>query len=72
MHVAARLKLTELAPAAVEAYYKEEIGVGHALLLAKLQPDQQEKTLPPVLKRTGAAAVSPAHPASGSQSSILD
>jgi ParB family chromosome partitioning protein len=45
MYVASRLKLTELAPAAVEAFYKEEIGVGHALLLAKLQPDQQEKAL---------------------------
>jgi len=29
----------------VEAFYAEEIGVGHALLLAKLQPDQQEKAL---------------------------
>jgi ParB family chromosome partitioning protein len=45
MYVASRLKLTELAPAAVEAFYKDEIGVGHALLLAKLQPDQQEKAL---------------------------
>jgi ParB family chromosome partitioning protein len=44
-YVAARLKLTELAPAVVEAFYREEIGVGHALLLAKLQPDQQEQAL---------------------------
>ena len=29
----------------VDAFYAEEIGVGHALLLAKLQPDQQEKAL---------------------------
>jgi ParB family chromosome partitioning protein len=29
----------------VGAFYAEEIGVGHALLLAKLQPDQQEKAL---------------------------
>ena len=29
----------------VEAFYREEIGVGHALLLAKLQPDQQEQAL---------------------------
>ncbi|MGC1870813.1 MAG: ParB/RepB/Spo0J family partition protein [Acidobacteriaceae bacterium] len=36
-YVAARLKLTGLAPAVVEAFYREEIGVGHALLLAKLQ-----------------------------------
>jgi ParB family chromosome partitioning protein len=45
MYVTSRLRLTELVPAAVEAFYKEEIGVGHALLLAKLQPDQQEKAL---------------------------
>jgi ParB family chromosome partitioning protein len=29
----------------VEAFYAEEIGVGHALLLAKLQPAQQEAAL---------------------------
>jgi ParB family chromosome partitioning protein len=43
--VASRLKLTELAPVIVEAFYREEIGVGHALLLAKLQPDKQEQAL---------------------------
>jgi ParB family transcriptional regulator, chromosome partitioning protein len=40
-----RLRLTELAPAAVEAFTKDEIGLGHALLLAKLQPQQQEEAL---------------------------
>lgn len=45
VYVAQRLKLTELSPVVVEAFYREEIGVGHALLLAKLQPDQQEQTL---------------------------
>jgi ParB family chromosome partitioning protein len=44
-YVASRLRLTELAPAAVEAFAKDEIGVGHALLLAKLQPGQQEEAL---------------------------
>ena len=44
-YVAARLKLTELAPAVVEAFHREEIGVGHALLLAKLLPEQQEQAL---------------------------
>jgi ParB family chromosome partitioning protein len=44
-YVASRLRLTELAPAAVEAFTKDEIGVGHALLLAKLQPEQQEEAL---------------------------
>jgi len=44
-YVASRLRLTELVPAAVEAFTKEEIGVGHALLLAKLQPEQQQEAL---------------------------
>jgi ParB family chromosome partitioning protein len=44
--VCARLRLTELTPVIVEAFYSEEIGVGHALLLAKLQPAQQEQALP--------------------------
>jgi ParB family chromosome partitioning protein len=43
--VASRLKLTDLVPAAVEAFYAAEIGVGHALLLAKLPADQQEQAL---------------------------
>jgi ParB family transcriptional regulator, chromosome partitioning protein len=34
--VASRVRLTELIAPAVEAFYAEEIGVGHALLLAKL------------------------------------
>ena len=44
-YVASRLRLTELAPTAVEAFTKDEIGLGHALLLAKLQPQQQEEAL---------------------------
>lgn len=44
-YVATRARLTELAPSVVEAFYAEEIGVGHALLLAKLQPAQQEEAL---------------------------
>jgi ParB family transcriptional regulator, chromosome partitioning protein len=44
-YVAGRTRLAELAPAAVEAFLKDEIGVGHALLLAKLQPEQQETAL---------------------------
>ena len=45
VYIATRLKLTELAPVVVEAFYREEIGVGHALLLAKLQSAQQEQAL---------------------------
>jgi ParB family chromosome partitioning protein len=44
-YIAARLKLTELVPAVVEVFYRDEIGTGHALLLAKLQPAQQEEAL---------------------------
>lgn len=44
-YVTTRLKLIDLAPVAVEAFYREEIGVGHALLLAKLQPKEQEQAL---------------------------
>jgi ParB family chromosome partitioning protein len=43
--VASRLKLADLVPAAVDAFYANEIGVGHALLLAKLPADQQEAAL---------------------------
>jgi ParB family chromosome partitioning protein len=45
VYIAARLKLVELAPAVVEVFAGDEIGVGHALLLAKLQPPQQEEAL---------------------------
>jgi len=43
--VAQRIRLIDLAPAAVEAFYANEIGVGHALLLAKLPADQQQQAL---------------------------
>ena len=44
-YIATRARLTELIPAVIEAFYAEEIGVGHALLLAKLQSAQQEAAL---------------------------
>ena len=44
-YIASRARLTELVPAIVEAFYAEEIGVGHALRLANLQPAQQEAAL---------------------------
>jgi ParB family chromosome partitioning protein len=43
--VASRLKLVDLVPAAVEAFYANEIGVGHALLLAKLPAHEQPQAL---------------------------
>jgi ParB family chromosome partitioning protein len=44
-YIASRLRLTELASVAVEAFTKDEIGLGHALLLAKLPSEQQEEAL---------------------------
>src|ERR1700744_1925367 len=44
-YVTTRLKLTDLAPKVVDAFYAEEVGVGHALLLAKLPQEQQEQAL---------------------------
>ena len=44
-YVAGRVEADRACPAVVEAFYREEIGVGHALLLAKLQPAQQEQAL---------------------------
>jgi hypothetical protein len=44
-YCATRLKLTELSPVVVETFSKDEIGEGHALLLARLQPAQQEEAL---------------------------
>jgi ParB family chromosome partitioning protein len=43
--IASRLKLVDLVPTAVDAFYANEIGVGHALLLAKLPADQQQQAL---------------------------
>jgi ParB family transcriptional regulator, chromosome partitioning protein len=54
-YVAARLKLTELAPVVVEAFYREEIGVGHALLLATLQPGQLGQALAACFKEDWSA-----------------
>jgi ParB family transcriptional regulator, chromosome partitioning protein len=58
--VAARLKLADLVPAAVDAFYADEIGVGHALLLAKLPADQQEQALSACFKEVYNGASKPA------------
>ena len=55
VYVATRLKLTELTQSVVDAFYREEIGVGHALLLAKLQPGQQEQALAACFKEDWSA-----------------
>jgi ParB family transcriptional regulator, chromosome partitioning protein len=44
-YIAQRLKLIDLTPPVIEAFYSNDIGVGHALLLAKLPADQQEAAL---------------------------
>ena len=58
--VASRLKLIDLVPAAVEAFYANEIGVGHALLLAKLPADQQEQALSACFKEVYNGSQNPA------------
>jgi ParB family transcriptional regulator, chromosome partitioning protein len=58
--VASRLKLADLVPAAVDAFYADEIGVGHALLLAKLPADQQEQALSACFKEVYSGASKPA------------
>jgi ParB family chromosome partitioning protein len=44
-YIAQRLKLIDLTPPVIEAFYSNDIGVGHALLLAKLPAEQQESAL---------------------------
>ena len=59
--VASRLKLVDLVPAAVDAFYANEIGVGHALLLAKLPADQQQQALSACFKEVyNSGAATPA------------
>jgi ParB family transcriptional regulator, chromosome partitioning protein len=58
--VASRLKLTDLVPKAVEAFYADEVGVGHALLLAKLPADQQEQALSACFKEVYNGSQKPA------------
>jgi len=58
--IASRLKLIELVPAAVDAFYANEIGVGHALLLAKLPADQQEQALSACFKEAYNGSQNPA------------
>ena len=72
--VASRLKLIDLVPAAVDAFYANEIGVGHALLLAKLPADQQEQALSACFKEVynGGASNTCAYSAARAQSAILD
>jgi hypothetical protein len=58
VYVAARLRLTELSQTVVDAFYREEIGVGHALLLAKLQapPPKSESSASKSFRHSGITA----------------
>jgi ParB family transcriptional regulator, chromosome partitioning protein len=42
-YITTRIRLTELTPSIAEAFLSDQIGVGHALEIAKLSPPQQEK-----------------------------
>jgi ParB family chromosome partitioning protein len=42
-YITQRIRLTELAPSIADAFLADKIGVGHALEIAKLPQDQQEK-----------------------------
>ncbi len=58
--VAQRLKLTDLLPVLVDAFYAGEIGVGHALLLAKLPADQQQQAFAACFKEMYNGGTKPA------------
>ena len=45
VYITTRLKLTDLCDTVAAAFYRSDIGVGHALLLAKLPADVQEQGL---------------------------
>jgi ParB family chromosome partitioning protein len=58
--VASRLKMTDLTKPIVDAFYANEIGVGHALLLAKLPADQQQQALSACFKEVYNGGSNPA------------
>jgi len=55
-YITTRLKLTDLCDDAAAAFYQEHIGVGHALLLAKLPAAQQESALKACFKEVHTAS----------------
>jgi ParB family transcriptional regulator, chromosome partitioning protein len=56
VYIAQRLKLTELCEPVIAAFYRNDIGVGHALMLAKLPDDVQEQGLQACFKEVYAGA----------------
>lgn len=51
-YVAGRLKLTELIPDVAEAFLTDKLTLGHALLIAKLPPEQQHEAFKAAFKST--------------------
>ncbi len=51
-YIAQRLRLTDLVPRIANAFLEDQIGVGHALEIAKLQPSEQEKAFEAAFKST--------------------
>ena len=49
-YITTRIRLTDLAPSIAEAFLADQIGVGHALEIAKLSPSQQEKAYDAVFR----------------------
>jgi ParB family chromosome partitioning protein len=58
--VASRLKMTDLTKPVVDAFYANKIGVGHALLLAKLPADLQLQALSACFKEVYSGGQNPA------------
>jgi ParB family transcriptional regulator, chromosome partitioning protein len=56
-YIAQRLKLIDLTPPVIEAFYSNDIGVGHALLLAKLPSDRQEMALAACFKEDWSTSI---------------
>ena len=59
--ITGRLRLMDLAPAVTDAFLKDEIGTGHALMLAKLQPAQQEEALAACFREDYVSGGKPRH-----------
>lgn len=60
-YVTTRLKLTDLCDEVTSAFYQNHIGVGHALLLAKLPADQQQAGLKACFKEMYTQSEDKAH-----------
>jgi hypothetical protein len=61
VYITTRLKLTDLCDEATAAFYKHQIGVGHALLLAKLPAEHQLAALKACFKEVYTGGDKPAH-----------